>query len=118
MAHHNQTGIEGEQLAVAYLKKNNYTLLHQNWKHSFWEVDIIAYKNNILHFIEVKTRRTKNFGLPEERVSKKKIQNLVNAAQQFLYQYPQWTRIQFDILSVLLIKNQPAAYFLIEDISL
>ena len=51
MAHHNQTGIEGEQLAVAYLKKNNYTLLHQNWKHSFWEVDIIAYKNNILHFI-------------------------------------------------------------------
>jgi putative endonuclease len=118
MAHHNQTGIDGELLAAAYFTQHNYTLLHQNWKHSYWEIDIIAAKDNILHFIEVKTRKTTNFGLPEDRVSKKKVENLMNAAREFLYQNPQWARIQFDILSISIIKNQPIEYFLIEDISL
>ena len=118
MAHHNQTGMEGELLAAAYFKKNNYTLLHQNWKHSYWEIDIIATKNNILHFIEVKTRKTKNFGLPEDQVNRKKIENLIKAAEAFLHQNPQWERIQFDILSISIIKNKPIEYFLIEDISL
>jgi putative endonuclease len=118
MAHHNQTGINGELLAVGYFTQNNYTLLHQNWKYSYWEIDIIATKNNILHFIEVKTRKTRSFGMPEDKVSKKKIENLMNAAREFLYQNPQWQRIQFDILSISIIKNQPIEYFLIEDISL
>ncbi|MBK7883751.1 MAG: YraN family protein [Chitinophagaceae bacterium] len=118
MAHHNQTGIDGEQLAAVYFTKKDYTLLYQNWRHSRWEVDIIASKDNILHFIEVKTRRSKNFGLPEDHVDRKKIENLVNAAREFLYQNPQWERIQFDILSISIIKNEPIEYFLIEDISL
>ncbi len=116
MASHNQTGTAGEKLAAAYFIQNGYTILHQNWRHSHWEVDIIAGKENVLHFIEVKTRRTKKFGHPEESVSKKKIQNLINAAEEYLYQYPEWKRIQFDILSITILKDEPVEFFLIEDV--
>ena len=118
MAEHNKTGVTGEVLAANYFTLNGYAILHQNWRHSHWEVDIIAHKNNVLHFIEVKTRKSKKFGLPEESVSKKKIQNLINAAEEYLYQFPLWKRIQFDILSITILKNEPIEYFLIEDVYL
>lgn len=118
MARHNQTGNIGEAMAAAYFLKTGYTIVHQNWRHSHWEVDIIAEKDMILHFIEVKTRRTKKFGHPEEAVSKKKIKNLINAAEQFLFQHPQWKRIQFNILAITMLKDEPVEYFLIEDVYL
>ena|SRR5882757_4502643 len=116
MAQHNLTGSLGETMAATYLTNNDYLLLHTNWRHSHWEVDVIASKNNILHFIEVKTRRTKKFGHPEESVSKQKIRNLMSAAEEFLYQYPEWKRIQFDILSITMLKDEPVEYFFIEDV--
>jgi len=116
MAEHNQTGNLGESLAAKYFTEKGYTILHQNWRHSYWEVDIIASKQNVLHFIEVKTRRGKNFGNPEEKVSNKKIHNLINASEQYLYLHPQWKRIQFNILAITL--TQPIEYFLIEDVYL
>jgi putative endonuclease len=116
MAEHNATGALGESMAATYLNSNGYLLLHANWRHSHWEVDIIASKNNILHFIEVKTRRTKKFGHPEESVNKKKIKHLMSAAEEYLYQNPQWKRIQFNILSITMLKNEPVEYFLIEDV--
>ena len=118
MAVHNQTGSAGEALAATYFAEKGYVLLHQNWRHSHWEVDIIASKDSVLHFIEVKTRRTKTFGHPEDGADKKKIRNLINAAEEFLYQYPEWKRIQFDILSITIIKNETVEYFLIEDVYL
>ncbi len=118
MAEHHQTGISGEAMAVHYFMENGYRILHQNWRYEHWEVDIIAEKQNILHFIEVKTRRTKKYGFPEDNVDKKKIRNLINAASEYLYQDQQWQRIQFDILSITMMKNEPVEYFLIEDVYL
>ena len=118
MAEHNLTGSQGEALAATYLTQNGYCVLHQNWRHSRWEVDIIAEKHGILHFVEVKTRRTKKFGHPEENVDKKKIQNLINAAEEYLYQQPQWKRIQFNVLAITILKDEPVVYFLIEDVYL
>ena len=118
MARHNTTGSTGESMAEAYLLKKGFTILQKNWRHSHWEVDIIAQKNNILHFIEVKTRRTEKYGQPEDAVSDKKIQNLINASEEYLYLHPQWKRIQFDILSILILKDKPVNYFFIEDVYL
>ncbi|MBI3883700.1 MAG: YraN family protein [Sphingobacteriales bacterium] len=118
MATHNTTGKLGEELAAAWCNSKNYTILAQNWRHSHWEVDIIAHKQNILHFIEVKTRRSKTFGFPEENVTKKKIQNLINASEEYLHLNPEWKRIQFNILAISIIKNEPAEYFWIEDVYL
>jgi len=69
-------------------------------------------------FIEVKTRTNKNFGLPEENVTTKKIKNLMNAAEEYLFLNPQWQRIQFDVLAIGIYKDLPVEYFLIEDVYL
>lgn len=116
MAKHNETGSFGELLANTFFIEKGYTVLHQNWRYARWEVDIIASKENVLHFIEVKTKTTKSFGNPEEKVGKKKIQNLVNAAEEYLHLHPQWKRIQFNILAITMLKNEPVEYFLIEDV--
>ena len=118
MAHHNTTGKAGEEMATKYLADKGYTILHRNWRHLHWETDIIATKKETLHFIEVKTRRTIKFGFPEEDVSRKKIKNLMGAAEEFLLQYPNWKRIQFDILSISIEKNKQPEFFLIEDVGL
>jgi len=118
MATHNTTGKLGEQMAAGYFTQAGYSIIEKNWRHSHWEVDIIASKNNVLHFIEVKTRRTKKFGLPEENVNKKKIQYLINASAEYLDLHPEWKRVQFDILAISILKNEPVEYFLIEDVYL
>ena len=115
MAKHNETGKAGEAFAVEYFIKQGYEILHRNWRHKRLEVDIIASRNGMLHFIEVKTKTTLKFGYPEESVDKKKIRDLINASEEFLFQNPQWQRIQFDILSIQIKKNGVAEYFLIED---
>ena len=117
MASHNVLGKKGEELAKEYFEQNGYEILHCNWSYSRFEVDIIASKNNLLHFIEVKARSSNRFGHPEESVDKKKIQNLMSAAEEFLHQFPQWKKIQFDILSVTIKENQ-TEFFLIEDVYL
>jgi putative endonuclease len=116
MARHNTTGVLGEQLALKYLQEKGFTILHQNWRYSHWEVDVIASLKDTLHFIEVKTRRTKKFGYPEDDVTKKKLTNLINASEEFLHLYPDWKRIQFDILSINLFPNDAAQFFFIEDV--
>ena len=118
MAAHNDKGKQGEQLAADYFVNLGYEILHQNWRHRRWEVDIIASKNNMLHFIEVKCRSSDQYGFPEEGVSLKKIKHLIDASAEFLFQFPQWKRIQFDVLSVSFLKNGDATYFLIEDVYL
>ena len=118
MANHNSTGKTGEAMGIKWLIEKGFCMKEKNWRHSRWEVDAIAEKDTVLHFIEIKSRRNKKFGLPEARVGKKKIQNLINAAEEYLYQYPQWQRIQFNILSILILKDEPVEYFLIEDVYL
>lgn len=103
-------------MAAEYLSDKGFQILHQNWRHSHWEVDFIASLKNTLHFIEVKTRRSKKFGYPEEDVTKKKMANLINASEEYLFLNPQWKLIQFDILSITILKNTSPEYFFIEDV--
>ena len=116
MAGHNETGKKGELLAAIWLKANGYEILFVNWRYSHYEIDIIATRNGILHFIEVKTRKTTRFGYPEDDVSKKKFASLLNAGEEFLYQYPGWTRVQYDVLSITIVPGQSPEYYLIEDV--
>jgi len=117
VAGHQLLGKQGEALAVQWLVERGYTILHQNWRYSYYEIDIIASKSNVLHFIEVKTRRSKKYGLPEESVSDKKIENMMNASDEYQYRNPGWKRIQYDVMSITISNNIPAYYF-IEDVYL
>lgn len=112
------TGNKGEDMAVDYLTARGYNLLHRNWRFRSWEVDIIANKGKFLHFIEIKTRTSSAYGKPEESISKKKMDNLMNAAEEYQYLNPQWKFIQFDVLAITLPYYGAAEFYLIEDVYL
>ena len=118
MALHNQLGKKGEQMAEEYLLQRGYAVLHRNWRHSHYEIDIIAIKNEVLHFVEVKLRSSKIFGLPEQNVKRKKFQSLLRAADEFLFQNKQYRHVQYDILSINIFQSGEPEFFLIEDVYL
>lgn len=115
---HHYTGKLGEAMAARYLEENGFVILHCNWRFARYETDIIAVKDNLLHFIEVKTRRSTQFGYPEESVSPKKMKHMMRCAAAFQGQYPGWRRLQYDVLSILLEADGQAAYLFIEDVYL
>jgi putative endonuclease len=117
MALHNELGVTGEQLAEKFLNGLGYTILERNWRNGNYEIDIVAAKNNILHFIEVKTRRSHKYGFPEEGVDKRKLRCLIFAGDNYLQQHPHWKRIQFDIVAIT-FKSDVPEYFMIEDVYL
>lgn len=116
MARHNEFGKKGEALAALYLTERGYQILHCNWRHAPYEIDIIALKAGVLHFVEVKSRSSKNFGLPEEAVTKKKFKSLQNAADEFLFQHPEYRLVQYDILAISTFIDKAPEFFLIEDV--
>ena len=85
MAHHNELGKIGEQLAVDYLLKNGYEILERNFFYDKAEIDIIAQKEEgIIVVVEVKTRNSAFFGDPQSFVTKGKIKLLVKAANEYM----------------------------------
>lgn len=100
MSKHNETGIKGEQIAEKFLLDKGYTILHRNWRAGKKEVDIIALKNDVIIFVEVKARTGAAFGFPEEAVGHYKQDFLKTAAAVFLDSFPEYTKIQFDIISI------------------
>jgi putative endonuclease len=116
MSEHLKIGKMGENAASLHLSKMGFTIICRNWRYKHWELDIVAEKEDVLHFIEVKTRSSEYFGLPEENVSDHKMDFITRAAELFMEDYEPTSRIQFDIISVILKKNHPADFFLIEDV--
>jgi putative endonuclease len=116
MALHNLLGKTGEELAATYLTDKGYEVLYRNWRYSHYEIDIIAIKNKVLHFVEVKMRTSNVYGFPEEGVTKKKFKHLLNAADEFLHQHPEYRHVQYDILAITQRKKEAPEYFLIEDV--
>ena len=116
MARHNDTGKLGEALAQQWINENGYQLICKNWRYGHWEIDIIATKNNKLHFFEVKTRRNSQFGLPEDLVDKKKLNFFISAGTEYIRQYPEFKWICFNILSITLHEEKKPNIFLIEDV--
>ena len=97
-----EKGEKGEQLAVDYLVKNNYTIIERNWRFLKGEIDIICEKNNLLIIVEVRTRGTYDFGNPEEFVSRKQQKLIVNTAHEFIVRRTIEKETRFDIVSILL----------------
>ena len=100
MAEHNELGKLGENMAVDFPRENGYTLIETNWIFHKAEIDIIAQKENILAVIEVKTRSTLDFGLPQDFVKPKKIQLLVKAVDAFINQRNLDIEVRFDIIAI------------------
>ena len=100
MADHNDLGKLGEELAVEFLRKNGYEILETNWTFQKAEVDIIAQKDNTLAIVEVKTRSSLDFGLPQDFVKNKKIQLLVKAVNEYVTTNDLDVEVRFDIIAI------------------
>lgn len=100
MAEHNDFGKLGEELAVEFLEKNGYTIMEKNWTFQKAEIDIIAKKETTLAVVEVKTRSSIDFGLPQDFVKPKKIQLLVKAINEYVVSNDLEVDVRFDIIAI------------------
>ena len=101
MAKHLDLGRKGESLAKTHLENSGYEILDENWTHGKLEVDLIAYKNKVIIFTEVKTRSGNGFGEPEDFVDARKQKLLVEAADEYIYLMNHQGEVRFDFISVL-----------------
>jgi putative endonuclease len=100
MAEHNELGKFGEEQAVVYLQQHGYDILETNWTFQKAEIDIIAQKENRLAVVEVKTRSSIDYGLPQDFVKPKKIQLLVKAINEYVVSNDLDVEVRFDIIAV------------------
>lgn len=101
----NVTGVSGEKYAWDLLSKNGYKLIKKNFRCSLGEIDVIAIKDDTLVFVEVKTRRSTKFGLPQEAVNYWKLKKIEKVGDYFVKlnkNMPKKRRI--DVVS-LIVKN-------------
>ncbi len=118
MPRHIEFGKTGENLAAIWLADKGFSILCRNWRHGRYEVDIIAGRSAILHIVEVKTRRSSAYGHPEQSVSRKKLEHMMQGAAGWLHQWPGYHRVQYDVLAITQDKDTPAEYVLFEDVYL
>ena len=100
MALHNDTGNIGEQLAREYLEKKGFAIMETNWRKGKHEVDIIAYKEGLIVFAEVKTRSRQDYGEPEEFVTIDKQRAYVRMADKYVVEHNREEEVRFDIIAV------------------
>ncbi|GGE54557.1 putative endonuclease [Pedobacter psychrotolerans] len=115
MAVHNNLGKQGETIAKDYLEANGYEILDENWTHGKAEIDLIAYKNRIMVFVEVKTRTSVAFGQPEDFVHKAKQKQMELASAAYIEMMNHQNDIRFDIIAITFTKNNIYTLNHIED---
>lgn len=94
-------GQRGESLTCKYLKKRGYRILERNYTTAAGEADIIAYKDGIYAFVEVKARATDAYGLPSEAVTREKQRRYRLIAQLYCLQCGAELPVRFDVASYL-----------------
>ena len=91
-----------EQRAMNYLLKNEFCIIDTNYRCRLGEIDIIAIKDEILRFIEVKYRKNNSFGEPYEAVTKSKQRKIIKTARWYLNLNAKYQNslCSFDVISI------------------
>lgn len=96
-----QFGRWGERVAIRYLRRKGFVILDRNVYTPYGELDVVALDGRELVFVEVKARRTQNFGLPEESVTARKLEHLWNALLCYCEEC-RWTGMfRLDVISIV-----------------
>lgn len=109
------TGNRGEGLATEYLQKKGYTILERNYRSKWGEVDIIAKtksetrnsKDEVVVFVEVKTKTTDRYGEPWEMVSHWKIEQVKRMGEVWCREFGWEGRVRVDVVGVYLDEEEP-----------
>lgn len=102
-------GDRGEDIACSFLESKKFTIIDRNVRNRSGEVDIIATKDGELFLVEVKTRKNKRFGLPEEYVDRKKLERIKKAGLMYKKQHgkkvPDLIRVL--VVGIIMENNKP-----------
>lgn len=114
-----QDGKLGEDIAVAYLKKQGYQIVERNFRIRGGEIDIIAIDSDTLAFVEVKTRRSDKFGSPLEAITPWKLRALIRSAQFYKVKHPKLPEsMRIDGVGIVLdYASNPASIELVKNIT-
>ena len=96
-----ELGKEGENISANHLKKNNYEIIHRNWRWNYKEIDIIAKKDNLLIIVEVKSRFGNLHEDPEDAVTLKKQRFIIDATEAYIEKYDINMEVRFDVMSIV-----------------
>lgn len=83
-----RVGRMGEALARTHLEKIGYSVLHDNYRGKSGEIDLVARKDGVLVFVEVRTRKARGFGTPEESITQAKRDRMVALAHEYVQAHP------------------------------
>ena len=101
-----ELGEWGEQIAIDYLNNHNVKIVDRNIRTNYGEIDILGKKDGVLIFFEVKTRRTEEFGNPEDAVNYLKQEHMRNSALEFIQSNQEiemdW---RIDVIAIYVGKN-------------
>lgn len=108
-----------ENLAAKWLRNKGYKIVKRNFRFRLGEIDIIAQKEGQMHFVEVKARRSLNYGEPSEAVNSSKVKKIIKTAEVFLKYFPEFEDydLKFDLISISYYDKKAKIDF-IEDIVL
>lgn len=99
-------GRAGEKMAARFLEKKGYKLLSAGWKGANCEIDIIAKDGDDIVFVEVKTRRTRNSGYPEESVTPVKKAHIARGAEAWLAEQNYSGPWRADVVAISLLEDE------------
>lgn len=100
-------GDRGEEAASRHLEDRGYTVLKRNYRKRFGEVDIIAQKEGVLVFIEVKTRSSVRFGSPGEAVDRNKRRRICAAALHYVHENDAGNLpARFDVIEIYAVNTE------------
>lgn len=107
-------GVQGEQVAAAYLTAHGYRIRERNFRCRLGEIDLIAEEGGRVVFVEVKTRRGHHYGLPQEAVNRAKQERLRRLAEYYLRGHGGLDRpCRFDVLAITALPDGTARVELI-----
>ena len=102
MAAHNDLGHKGEDIAADYLQQEGYCILERNWMNNGRkELDIVATKDDVIVFVEVKTRRQGSVTSPIDAVDARKQHRICLAADSFLKAFRVDLPCRFDVVCII-----------------
>ena len=102
-----ELGKLGEDLAANYLIDKGYQILERNWRSGHKEIDIIALIDETLAIVEVKTRKTDDYGEPDIAVGAYKQRMLIWAADAYVRYKNLNVDVRFDIISIVFTDEEP-----------
>jgi len=101
--HRQKIGAWGEGVAAGYLEKQGYDVIARNVRTPYGEIDIVAKKEGVISFVEVKTRTTSRYGPPEISVTPRKQEHMISAAEY----YAQQNEIDHWQIDVIAVEGKP-----------